>query len=318
MPALDIGVTYLGSGSEGNCALLEFGTVRFLLDAGLSARRIRTHLAGRGLTPGDLAGIILTHDHHDHVRGLATLLKKHPIPILAPEQTRRALLHQGLAVPSHIPLPAGREHEREGVRLWPFRVSHDAVDPIGVRLTWLGRTITIASDFGQVTPDMMEHLGGTDLLCLESNHDPDLLRTCAYPDWLKRRISSPRGHFPNHGVLPLVQQLTRPLSHLVLIHLSQESNHPDLVRLGIEPALGHGVLRHCHLTIATQDGPTPRLTLEPAAPPRPRTPRCRFVQHRFDFAPDPGPPELDSAGGTPGRVFWEPDREEHGPCGSRS
>ncbi|RCK80135.1 MAG: Zn-dependent hydrolase YycJ/WalJ [Candidatus Ozemobacter sibiricus] len=299
MPAPDIAVTYLGSGSEGNCALLEFGSVRFLLDAGLSARRIKTHLAERGLAPDDLAGIILTHDHHDHVRGLTTLLKKHAIPVLAPEQTRRALLHQGLEVPSHIPLAVGREHEREGVRLWPFRVSHDAVDPIGLRLTWLGRTVTIATDFGQVTPAMQEHLGGTDLLCLESNHDPHLLQTCGYPDWLKRRIRSPRGHFSNHGVLPLVQQLTRPLSHLVLIHLSQEANHPDLVRRLIEPALGRGVLRHCRLTIAAQDQPTPRLSLPLAAPPRRRAPRCRFIQYRFDFAADPA-------------------HEEGHPCGSRS
>ncbi len=284
MDAPLIGVTYLGSGSEGNAALLEFGRTRFLVDAGLSARRIRRSLAKVGLTLADLSGILLTHDHGDHVRGLPVLLKAHPVPVFSPEQTRRSLLHQGLTVPAHIPVTAGQELEREGIRIRPFRVSHDAVDPVGFRFEWQGRTVTIASDFGELTPIVLDHLAGSDILCLESNYDPDLLAACSYPDFLKRRIRGPRGHFPNTGVAPLLGRLGHSLTHLVLIHRSQESNRPDLVRQALAPALGSPALRRCQVTLADQHEATPRLLLSTGRPPARPPAAVRAVQHRFDFA----------------------------------
>lgn len=281
-----IAITYLGSGSEGNAALLEFGEIRFLLDVGLSARRIRQFLKAREIDPASLAGIFISHDHGDHTKGLPNLLKAFPLPVFTTEQTRRALLHQGYSLPHVVPLRPGEELERDGVRLRPFRLPHDAVDPIGLRAEWQGRSITVASDFGHVTPALIEHVADTDILCLESNYEPGLLRTCTYPDWLKRRISGPRGHFPNGGVGSVLSRLSKALSHLVLVHLSQESNKPTLAWQALVPFLSLPHLRHSRITLATQDEATPRLALgSPGGGAGLPTVVRAAVQHCFEFDP---------------------------------
>jgi len=287
-----IAVTYLGSGSEGNSALIEFGEARYLLDVGLSARRIKQFLTSRCIEAASLSGIILTHEHADHYRGLQNLLKSVPIPVLTTEQTRRALVHRGVSIPAFVPLLPGQELERDGVRLRPFRLPHDAADPIGIRAEWKGHSIAVASDLGQITPALLDHVSGADILCIESNYDPDMLRACAYPDWLKRRVSGPRGHLPNGESGKILSRLDKPLGNLILIHLSQESNTPSLAWQSLAPFLGLSNMLDCKLTLATQHQPTSRIFTEEPAPHllvRP-LPKKKAIQHRFNFdsqEPDP-------------------------------
>ncbi|HNV68419.1 MAG TPA: MBL fold metallo-hydrolase [Candidatus Ozemobacteraceae bacterium] len=251
----------LGSGSRGNASLIEIGRSFYLIDAGLSFRRISQSLAQCGFDLDRLAGIIVTHEHDDHVKGLQTALKKTDVPVYATPGTIDALIDDNLDNRRFVPVRSGEELDLGKIRVWPFPVPHDAAEPIGLRLEACGRTIGIASDMGHVTPVILEHLTDCDLLCLESNYDDDLLSVCRYPDWLKRRIRGPRGHLGNRGVRGILSRLKRQLQHLMLFHISQESNTPELVRENVEEILRLPLLQETRLIVASQDEPTPILDL---------------------------------------------------------
>ena len=283
----DFGITFLGSGSQGNCALLYLGKQHILLDAGLSCRRIERELSLLGLRLQDLDAIFLTHNHGDHVKGLKTLLKRRHLPVHATEGTARALQSRGFSLGPFFPLHHTREIEVGGVRCWPFPVPHDAADPVGFRFEKAGRSMAIATDLGHLPPVVVDHLLDADFLCLESNYDEAMLATCEYPYWLKRRIRGPLGHLPNNGVRGLLTRQTKPLSHLVLVHVSQESNTRQLVEKSVRPFLDAPVLRDALITVAEQDVATPLLA---DFSPAPAKPIKRLItaekQLHFDFAAD--------------------------------
>ncbi len=262
-----IAVTFLGSGSQGNAAVLEFGSRRFLLDAGLSCRRITQGLDALGISLDELDGLFITHDHEDHLKGLRVLLgKREELPVFATRGTLAAIEHKGVEIDHAVRLPTDREFEFAGLRVWAFPVPHDAVEPIGFRFEHAGQTLAIATDLGHVTPVVMDHLTDADILCLESNYDEELLASCTYPDWLKRRIRGRSGHLPNTGVRGVLTRLRKQLKHLVLVHVSQEANSPLLVRKNVEPLMSLAKLAGTALTVAGQDVATERCVCrQPAA-----------------------------------------------------
>ena len=251
----------LGSGSQGNSSLIEVGRSIYLIDVGFSFRRIFKSFAQCGFNIDRLSGIIITHEHNDHVKGLATALKKTDVPVYATPGTIKALTRNNLDESRMVPVYSGRETDLGSIRVWPFPVPHDAAEPIGLRLEAAGRTIGIASDMGHVTPVVLEHLTDCDLLCLESNYDDDMLTVCRYPDWLKRRIRGPQGHLGNRGIRGILSRLKRRLHHLMLFHISQESNSPELVRENVEEILRLPQFEGTRLVVASQDEPTPILDL---------------------------------------------------------
>ena len=259
-----IGITFLGSGSKGNAAMLELDGNFYVLDAGLSCRTIEQFLAVRGKTLADIHGIIITHGHGDHVKGLATLLKRTQAPIFASPGTWKEIQHYSLVPNRFIPLPRDREIELEGIRIWAFRVPHDALEPVGLRLESHGGSVAIATDLGHITAEAMHHLTDSDIVCLESNYDEEMLASCAYPGWLKTRIRGPLGHLPNTGTRGVLSRLKRSLSHLVLVHVSQESNTPGLVLENLEPIRSLPSLRNATVTVAAQDKETPTLFVNQA------------------------------------------------------
>lgn len=285
-----IAVTFLGSGSQGNAAVLEFGNRRFLLDAGLSCRRITQGLEALGIALDELDGLFITHDHEDHLKGLRVLLgKREELPVFATRGTIAAVEHKGVDIGHAVHLPTDREFEFAGLRVWAFPVPHDAVEPIGFRFEYAGQTLAIATDLGHVTPVVMEHLTDADILCLESNYDEEMLAECAYPDWLKRRIRGRSGHLPNTGVRGVLTRLRKELKHLVLVHVSQEANSPLLVRKNVEPLMSSAKLTGTALTVAGQDVATERCVCrQPAVRRAPSgmavLPGVSPSQKRFDFA----------------------------------
>lgn len=252
-----ITVTFLGSGSQGNAAVIGFGQRRFLLDAGLSCKRIVQGLEALDMTLEDLNGLFITHDHDDHVKGLRVLLgKREELPIFATRGTLAAIERKGLDVKHAVRLPTDREFEFAGLRVWAFPVPHDAVEPVGFRFEAGGLSLAAATDLGHLTPVAMAHLTCSDVLCLESNYDEETLAACSYPDWLKRRIKGRNGHLPNPGVRGVLTRLQKQLRHLILVHVSQEANTPQLVRENVEPLLSLPMMAGVGLTIATQDTAT--------------------------------------------------------------
>ena len=233
-------LSVFASGSTGNCCLVRGGGSCVLIDAGISAKRIRGSLARAGLLPSDLSGILITHEHSDHIRGLEVLLKKDPVPVLAPGIVADGLRH---AVPRAEAFIRVIEPERSfslgGLAVTAFPTPHDTLQSVGYRLEAADGRFALATDTGCVTEPMLRYLSETDIALIEANHDTDMLRSGPYPPALQARILSDRGHLSNAECTWLAAVLAdRGVRHIVLGHLSKENNTPELalrtVRRGTE------------------------------------------------------------------------------------
>ncbi|MBF0543599.1 MAG: MBL fold metallo-hydrolase [Candidatus Riflebacteria bacterium] len=256
-----LSIKYIGSGSRGNSALIMLGRRPFLLDAGLSKKRIEEALRHEGFSFENLGGIFLTHEHGDHTCGLANILKKVSIPIITSKGTFKALTEKGLDIPQAVFLRSGKEFEFEGTRIWPFSVPHDSPEPIGIRIERNGIILGIATDIGHLTTEILRNLSDCDILCLESNYDEDMLSKCSYPAWLKSRIRGPLGHLANSGTRGILTRLKKSLKNLILVHLSQESNTPELVLENLELIRNIEHLRETIITVALQNKPTQMISI---------------------------------------------------------
>ncbi|MGM0599354.1 MAG: MBL fold metallo-hydrolase [Candidatus Rifleibacteriota bacterium] len=226
-----LGINFIGSGSKGNSALLEFNNSYFLLDAGFSCKKIKDFLSSRNLEVSDLSGIFITHEHEDHAKGLKVLLKRFPdLPVYASGGTLSALRDRGVQIKSSIRIKPGNEIELAKVRCFPFNVPHDAQEPVGMRFEFEGRVLAIATDVGHLSSEVFTNLIDANLLCIESNYDEQMLKESIYPAWLKNRIRSKKGHLPNEGFRGILSRMKKDPEILVLMHLSQESNTNWLVR----------------------------------------------------------------------------------------
>lgn len=217
------------SGSEGNCLLISDGQIHILLDAGISCKRIVTSLAALGLTMADIDAILITHEHSDHICGLATLVKHHRVPIYSTAATGRQLSYRIAGIePLLCCVAPGDVFGIGDVRVTVFPTSHDAADSVDYRFDGDG-SIGVLTDTGYVTGEAAEALAGVDLLVLESNHDVERLLSGPYPYPLKRRILGDHGHLSNDTAarfaLQMAQQGTK---QFVLAHLSRENNTPQL------------------------------------------------------------------------------------------
>jgi phosphoribosyl 1,2-cyclic phosphodiesterase len=221
----------LGSGSQGNCLVVEARNTRLLLDCGFSVGETLRRLGRLGLAPGDLSGILVTHEHDDHVGGVARLARKLGLPVWLTPGTLRGLedLFAGMdglhLLEGYAPLCIG------DLEVHPFPVPHDAREPAQYVFGDGARRLGVLTDTGCVTPVMVRMLSACDALVLESNHDPGLLAAGDYPPALKQRIAGRLGHLDNATAAALLGALDcSRLQHLVAAHLSQSNNRPELAR----------------------------------------------------------------------------------------
>ena len=190
----------LASGSSGNAALVSCGSTHILLDAGISARRITAGLKSLGVDPAALTAILVTHEHHDHIAGLAVLTKKLRVPVIASAPTCRQLC-------GRIPTLDGLLREQApgtGMQLgglWAesFSTPHDAAGSVGYSIAADGCRVVLCTDLGYVTPQVKQAVTGCDLLVCETNHDEDWVRSGPYPYYLKERILGRKGHLSNEA-----------------------------------------------------------------------------------------------------------------------
>ncbi len=220
-------IVSFASGSSGNCSLLSCGEDHILIDAGISMKRIREALELNGLRFADLTGIVISHEHSDHISGLPMIVKHHRIPVYAPrlvaEHLRRAIA--GLEDCLHI-IPVGESFMLGGVRVRAFHTPHDTDESVGYRFE-KDFVFAFATDMGHVTEEIEQGLTGADAVMIEANHDPDMLLRGPYPPYLKRRILSPRGHLSNGDCACLAKRLAQSgTRYIVLAHLSRENNDP--------------------------------------------------------------------------------------------
>lgn len=221
----------LGSGSEGNALLIEHQHTRILLDCGLTLKGCEQRLAALGLRGQDLTGIVVTHEHGDHISGVAPLAIKYQLPVWASYGTLNAVPHISARLPRLQPFDSHARFSIQSLEVHPFPVPHDATEPTQFVFSDGQFKLGVLTDLGRSTPYVEYMLNGLDALILECNHDVDLLAQSSYPAALKARIAGPLGHLSNHQAAQLLGRIdTSKLQHLIAAHLSQENNKPALVR----------------------------------------------------------------------------------------
>ena len=252
----------LASSSSGNAALLLTDSTRLLLDAGISCMRIRRALGGLGLGLDDLDGILVTHAHTDHIAGLATLIKKHAVPIHCSEETGRLLRAQLPGVERLLcPFPLGTQFRIGDCRIVSIPTSHDCRGSTGYRIDSAGCSFGLLTDTG-ILPISTQLLLGVDLLVLESNHDVEALRAGPYPYALKQRVLGDLGHLSNDLAARFAAASARAgTGEIVLAHLSQENNTPQMALNTVGRAL-EAVDWQGRLSVAPRDICSQRYTVE--------------------------------------------------------
>jgi phosphoribosyl 1,2-cyclic phosphodiesterase len=218
----------LGSGSGGNATVVEADGRCLLVDAGLSAKQLTLRLAQLGLAKEDLTGILLTHEHGDHVRGLDVFLRGVSIPVLASAMTCRVVQESLRSPAKWVAFESGQSFAWEGFQLSTFGLPHDAVDPVGYVIECGGRKLGVATDLGHVNDGILRVLSGVEGLVLEANYEWQMLEAdLKRPFSTKQRISSQHGHLSNEQAGDLVARLVpQGLEKVVLGHLSSDCNCP--------------------------------------------------------------------------------------------
>ena len=256
-------VAVLGSGSGGNSTFV-WGDTRVLIDAGFSGRDLARRLESLDLEPDLIDGIVVTHDHRDHTRGIGVFARRHGTPLYMTSSTHTACSQLLRGVETVIEYSPGRPFTIGDVLVEPFVTVHDAVDPVGVALIdeSSGLRLGVATDLGRPTAQLRQKLSMCDLLILEANHDEVMLHKSSYPASVRRRISSSHGHLSNQAAARLATELIHPrLAGILLAHLSSECNRPDLARSVVGDAL-EKVGWSGHLEVALQDHPTALIDVE--------------------------------------------------------
>ena len=224
----------LGSGSAGNATCIEGGGARILLDAGFSCRELGQRLRAIDVEPHRLDGLVITHEHADHIRGAALFSRKHGVPVYCTAATFRAAgldragVH-GHGVSAHVAVEPGVPFAIGGLSLLPFPVPHDAVDTVGYAIDSGGSRLGYATDLGHDPAPVRAALRDCDVLMLESNHDVEMLRRGPYPLVVKERVLGRHGHLDNRAAAALIGDVaTGRTRRVILAHLSRTNNRPDL------------------------------------------------------------------------------------------
>lgn len=238
--------------------LVSYESTHILIDTGISMRRTVLSLRELGLEPSDLSGILITHEHSDHVKGLINLTKHFAVPVYAAHQTAKALISSTPELCGAISaFDSGGSFGVGSVEVHSFRTPHDTPESVGYRLCAGNRSFALVTDLGYVPGSVLEAVGGCEAVVLEANHDVEMLKHGKYPPFLKKRILGDRGHLSNEVgaqlAMALVESGTR---RLVLAHLSRDNNTPELAFSSVNSHLrcGGAVLgRDFEMSVAPRD-----------------------------------------------------------------
>jgi phosphoribosyl 1,2-cyclic phosphodiesterase len=234
---MGIRFTVLASGSTGNASIIDTQDAKLMVDAGLSAKRLEQLMDARDWKPKQLDGILVTHEHSDHIKGLSVLARKYELPVYANGKTWQAMGKTAEEIPDHQKeiIETGGMLQFGSLRVDSFPISHDAAEPVGYCFTFGGQKLSFATDLGYVSDKVRERIVDSDVLILESNHDIEMLRIGRYPWNVKRRILSDVGHLSNEAAGEALCDviLGGRVRRVYLAHLSRDHNVMDLAKLTV-------------------------------------------------------------------------------------
>lgn len=223
----------LGSGSRGNCLLVESGTTRILIDAGFGPREMTRRLERLGITVADIDAVLVTHEHSDHIGGAHACCSRFDWKVLMTAGTWAASSRGGADGCLRL-FDSHQSFDFGDLSVQPFPVPHDAREPVQFVIGDGSVRLGVLTDAGHVTPHMVAMLNGCDAIVLECNHDAILLANGSYPQALKRRIAGALGHLDNAAAGSLMAQIDRTkLRHVIAAHLSEQNNTPELARAAL-------------------------------------------------------------------------------------
>ena len=253
----------IASSSSGNSYYAGCSSGGLLIDAGVCGKTIFSGLERAQVIPDNIFGVLITHEHIDHIRGLAAFLKKCPVPVYASDPVLDFLSAHGAVPPGAVLKEISADGELIGPMLvLPFQTSHDSVGSLGFRIsTPDDRRIAVATDTGYITSGVHASLLHSDLVLIESNYEPSMLENGRYPYPLKRRIAGPCGHLSNQECADLLPELVRSgTTRMILAHLSKENNFPELARQTSADVLSESGMRDGSdflLSVAPRDDLSP-------------------------------------------------------------
>lgn len=264
-------LTVLASGSRGNCTVVSSNQAGILVDAGISCRETLKRMRAAGEDPEKLKAIVISHEHQDHVAGLRVLARKLQIPVYISEATYHYWRRDSRDADGKPAKIERREHFEVGrsftvadITVTTFTIPHDAADPCGFTFKADGIKIGLVTDLGYMPSNVKEQLRGCDGLMIESNHDLEMLRNGPYPWMVKQRVMSRVGHLSNSALGEFLEKdYDGQAAFVVLAHLSEQNNHPELARDSAYKALGGkmSLFQSATIRLAHQDNPLQPLTL---------------------------------------------------------
>ena len=251
----------LGSGSKGNCTLIESGSTAVLIDAGFSGKEISRRLGRINRSPDDLTAILVTHEHGDHINGVGVLSRRCDLPVYANVPTHRAAEAKVKTLYQRLEFETGTGFTLDDLRIHPFRISHDTADPVGFLIADKDSSLAYCTDTGRITTLIKQRLSHCQALILEANYDPRMLMDGPYPMHIKQRVRSNQGHLANGDTARFLADMAEsPPRRVVLAHLSETNNLPELAHARIRRELEH-LRPKFNLDLARQDHPTPLFAL---------------------------------------------------------
>lgn len=251
----------LFSGSTGNCTYISSENTKILVDAGVSCAKISKALSELDSNLDEIDAILITHEHSDHTKGLATITKKYHIPVYTAEKTWKSMDSLNIVETCKLFFTPNEEFEIGDFKILPFSIPHDAADPCGFTILAQSKKITLATDIGHLTKDIISHMEHSDILLLESNYDTETLKCGSYPYFLKERILGENGHLSNDNASKAISYLCKNgVNNIILGHLSKENNFPELAYQTALNELNAANLK-CNLSVANRDCNDELLTL---------------------------------------------------------
>ncbi len=243
----------LFSGSTGNCTYISTENTQILIDAGVSCNKIAKSLAELNTNFDEIDAILVTHEHSDHTKGLATITKKYHIPVYTSPKTWKSMESLNILETCKLYFTPNKEFEIGDFKIFPFSIPHDAIDPCGFSILAENKKITLATDIGHLTKEIVSYMEHSDILLLESNYDTETLKCGSYPYFLKERILGENGHLSNDIASKAVSYLCKNgVNNIILAHLSKENNFPELAYQTAINELNAANLT-CNLSVANRD-----------------------------------------------------------------